>query len=72
MKLTFIKDFPGPGGDVVIQPMTVEGDIIDNVVSCSVESGADAISTMTLKVLITEQFSDQVARRLKGKGEYAR
>ena len=64
MKLTFTKDFPTQ--DCTVCPITMDGEFIECVISCKVESHADAMSTMTLTVLVRETFADQAARRLKG------
>lgn len=66
MKLTFTKDFPWDK-DVFVSPITVDGENIEDVISCTVESQAQSATVMTLKIFVREQLSDQVARRLKGK-----
>ena len=69
VKLTFRKDFEcigGAGKDMAdIVPCTVEGELIEGVVSCCVEGGVDQIPMMTIKVHVFETFAENAAVRLR-------
>lgn len=69
VKLTFRKDFEcwgGAGKNMAdLAPCTVDGEPIDDVLACTVESKVDSFPIMTIKVMVRETFADSVAVRLK-------
>lgn len=68
MELTFTKVVPeDTSACTSVCPMTIQGELIEHVTSCIVESRADGLTKMTLTVVVTEELSDQVARRLENK-----
>ena len=69
VKLTFRKDFGCKGAafanEAAVMPYTVDGERIENVISCSVESGAEKTTRMTLVVDVRETFAQNTATRLR-------
>jgi len=65
VKLTFRKDFGCENGHANLMPCTIDGEEIWGVIACTVESGANQLPVMTLKVHIMETFAQNAAVRLK-------
>jgi len=69
VKLTFRKSFECAGGAGIgnanLEPCTMEGEPIANVLTCSVEGGAERSLVMTIKVMVTETFAQNTATRLR-------
>lgn len=71
IKLTFEKRFDchGVAGEnqATLQPFTIDGEPIMDVVSCSVQNSANGgFPRMTLVVYVTEHIKDHAAKRLRG------
>lgn len=67
MKLTFQKEGV-PGCDsMAVVPYTEDGEPVENVISCTVESAVQSLSCMTLKVHIREGAKNDYSSRDRDK-----